>query len=534
MTVVAAEPPQNLGSQPAPAAEPMAAAELEAPVQEFEVELTDVEAQLFQQMADGEREAVARAQEAEERSLRLERLLSRVLQQNPGSQDSRQAEMIQSMLRRPGTEDLEALSELLGVEAPPPKPREGPPIDASIMKLPCKEAPDKAAAKPTKVQEQNPLTDASIITGQANAPDQAAAETTKVPEQNLQTNASRSTGQANAATAVAKVPEQNPLTDASITGQANAPDPAAAAVAKVPEQNPLTNAGISTGQANAPQQAAAAVAKVPEQNPVSNASISTGQAKAPQQAAAAVAKVPEQNPVSNASISAGQAKAPDQAAAAVAKVPEQNPPTNNASISTGQANVPDQEVLEELTNALAQDPQTNASISAGQVKAPDKAAAKPTKVPEQNLATNASISAGQAKPAASGDIAMPGATDVDDITQEDLKAMWNQFLADRRGSRGSGETEQERMAREAHNSYMRYYRSIRTLIPIQDSTVNLKSGLAPCSKSSYIPGAGSCPPEIRQKIFDNAGKSRGLPQVAPGFSRCRRCVPSLAEVAPRS
>ena len=219
----AAEPQQDTR-----AAEPPEKADVEPPEQEFAVELTDLEAHLFQQMADGEREAVARANEAEERACRLERLLSRVLQQHPASSNTQQADMVQAMLKRPGTEDLEALSELLEIE-PPAAPKHRPQIDATITKLADQKPVDGCNNQaPPKVPEQAPPIQARIM-GQAKPGDQAVPEPVKVPEQALSQASIKSPG---ASTAAGKHHGAGETGRPSSHGASQSPAPTAASTGK--------------------------------------------------------------------------------------------------------------------------------------------------------------------------------------------------------------------------------------------------------------------------------------------------------------
>ena len=82
----------------------------------------DMERQLYQDALDGEREALRRADEAEEQAQKLQAMLSSILaQMSPNqSQDSHEqtANMIQTMLRRPGTIELEAVLAGLGGAQP--------------------------------------------------------------------------------------------------------------------------------------------------------------------------------------------------------------------------------------------------------------------------------------------------------------------------------------------------------------------------------------------------------------------------------
>ena len=77
----------------------------------------DMERQLFQDALDAEQAAIARAEEAEQKTAMLSRLLSRVMQENPSSLHAGMAPAIRAMLRRPATADLEALTQAMDEHA---------------------------------------------------------------------------------------------------------------------------------------------------------------------------------------------------------------------------------------------------------------------------------------------------------------------------------------------------------------------------------------------------------------------------------
>ena len=69
----------------------------------------DMEAQLFQESMNAEREANHRAAEAEARASALESILAKVIKGQPGSADPNLSSMIADMLRRPPTTELDRL-----------------------------------------------------------------------------------------------------------------------------------------------------------------------------------------------------------------------------------------------------------------------------------------------------------------------------------------------------------------------------------------------------------------------------------------
>ena len=70
----------------------------------------DMEAQLFQESMNAEREANHRAAEAEARASALESILAKVIKGQPGSADPDLSSMIADMLRRPPTTELDRLA----------------------------------------------------------------------------------------------------------------------------------------------------------------------------------------------------------------------------------------------------------------------------------------------------------------------------------------------------------------------------------------------------------------------------------------
>ena len=78
----------------------------------------DLEQEMLQQATDGERDALDRAQQAESRAQYLEGLLASLMAAQDDAGDVAKAQQIQSMLRRPGTADLNALASQLAAPVP--------------------------------------------------------------------------------------------------------------------------------------------------------------------------------------------------------------------------------------------------------------------------------------------------------------------------------------------------------------------------------------------------------------------------------
>ena len=112
---------QNRAAQPPPGLLQPVQAEAKTLSLEDTVE-QDLERHLYQQALDGEQEALRRAEEAENQTKQLQAILSGIVaQMSPGNNDESHketADAIQTMLRRPGTVELEALLAGLGATQP--------------------------------------------------------------------------------------------------------------------------------------------------------------------------------------------------------------------------------------------------------------------------------------------------------------------------------------------------------------------------------------------------------------------------------
>ena len=224
----------------------------------------DLDRQLCQDALDNERAALARADEAEEQVHMLQRLLSRVMQDNPSNQSPEMSAAIEAMLRRPATADLEALAEALDKcnEA-----TAATAVAASASAEVPKQAPVAAEVPPQAEVAKHALQLAPVATEvppQAEVPKQALHDAPVAPEVPPQ----------------AEVPKQAPQ---------HAPvAPEVPPQAEVPKQAMPVATEVPQGIAEVPKQALPVVtevshgiAEVPKQAPVA-AEVPYDAAKAPQ------------------------------------------------------------------------------------------------------------------------------------------------------------------------------------------------------------------------------------------------------------
>ena len=177
----------------------------------------ELEREVFQQALDNEKDAIARADEAEARANYLQGLLNGILAQAHGN-DQATADQIHNMLRRPGTADLSALASV------PP-----------LAKVQVEPTTSKAAAP------------SAATTGQQEAPSAEAP----VPDPASKDTAQATTGKQAAPCAEAQVPDpaSKDTAQATTTGKQAAP----CVEGLVPDPASKDTAQATTGQQAAPR-----------------------------------------------------------------------------------------------------------------------------------------------------------------------------------------------------------------------------------------------------------------------------------------